>query len=674
MPRRLPLERPARRAAMRLTLALVVLGLAAAPAGASPAGNGPGGTRPGAPAAAPATEGRMVVTTTASAAELAAVPGIEVRDRRAATGLGTVLVQATPAAAVGLAARPDVEAVEADVPIAVDSDPLHASNWAVPRIGLADAWRRGDGSGIVVAILDTGVQPHVELTGRLLVGTDVLTGLVDGRGDANGHGTKSALTVAAARGDAYGAIGVCPECRILPVKVLGDDGGGSLWTITQGIDAALTLGADIINVSASGVTSSSPRFLQDAVARATHAGVPIVASAGNAGDTVPAYPAADDGVIGVAASTVDDTRYGWSTYGSWVDVAAPGCYRVSDPWTPSNGGWYCGTSAAAPVVSATLALARAAGAPKDVAALRQAVSTTSQPLSWLAGGRLDACGVAGRGQRPQAVVSSPAPDTSVATGTVIDLTASDDCGLTSVQVSLVGGPVTTLDLGGVRRTSRSVTLDTTGVAAGPATLRVTAVDVHGRSQRVDVPVEKGLGTLGGGIPVVGDWNGDGHETPGRFSRGRWQLSNDLSGKVHIDVSYGRAGDVPIVGDWNGDGRDTLGIVRGRNWRLSDGFGVAPFLRFNYGDTGRGDVPLVGDWNGNGRDTIGIVRDRSWRLRNTLSGGRGHLIFKFGSVTSGDVPVVGDWTADDQSGIGIARGERWLLRNEPSGGFVQLSVS
>jgi len=220
-------------------------------------------------------------------------------------------------------------------------------------------------------------------------------------------------------------------------------------------------------------------------------------------------------------------------------------------------------------------------------------------------------------------------------------------------------------------------------------------------------------------PVVGDWNGDGLSTPGDFRDGRWELSNGLSSKVDIAVTYGRKGDIPIVGDWNGDGKDTLGVVRDGTWHLKnsisggasdtsfkygrvtrgdipivgnwnglpgDGVGIIRdgdwHLRlrpsggpgeivFRYGRISRGDVPLVGDWNSDGRETIGIVRGGDWHLRNTLSGGAGQIVFQYGRVLRGDRPVIGDWNRDDRSGIGVVRGSEWHLRNTLSGGPAEL---
>jgi hypothetical protein len=176
----------------------------------------------------------------------------------------------------------------------------------------------------------------------------------------------------------------------------------------------------------------------------------------------------------------------------------------------------------------------------------------------------------------------------------------------------------------------------------------------------------------GGIPVSGDWNGDGRSTPGVFLNGRWYLSNGLNGGADIVFDYGMRGDLPIVGDWNANGRDTIGVVRDRGWHLRNQLsGGAADLSFTYGRVTRGDIPITGDWNGNGRSGIGIIRDGEWHLRNSLSGGHSQISFVYGRITRGDVPLVGDWNANGRDTIGIVRDGEWHLRNALSGGQGQL---
>ncbi len=172
------------------------------------------------------------------------------------------------------------------------------------------------------------------------------------------------------------------------------------------------------------------------------------------------------------------------------------------------------------------------------------------------------------------------------------------------------------------------------------------------------------------VPVSGDWNGDGRDTPGWFVEGVWRLrnSNSAGGADHV-VEYGQAGDVPVVGDFNGDGRSSLGVIRDGDWMLRfDRAGGAPQREFRFGRVTDGDRPLVGDWNGDGRDTIGIVRDGTWHLRDDLAGGVSDRSFVYGRVTQGDVPLIGDWNGDGRDTIGIVREGTWHLRHSLTGGY------
>jgi uncharacterized protein YkwD len=178
-------------------------------------------------------------------------------------------------------------------------------------------------------------------------------------------------------------------------------------------------------------------------------------------------------------------------------------------------------------------------------------------------------------------------------------------------------------------------------------------------------------STGGGVPVAGDWDGDGTVTPGVFRDGRWELSNRLSTQPDLLVTFGRAGDLPVVGDWNGDGKDGIGIVRADRWILSDSASAPRESRsFSYGRVTSGDVPVVGDWNGSGTDGVGILRDGEWHLRNSLSSGPGQLSFVYGRLTRGDVAIVGDWNGNGRDGVGVVRGGEWHLRNRLSAGYAE----
>jgi hypothetical protein len=162
------------------------------------------------------------------------------------------------------------------------------------------------------------------------------------------------------------------------------------------------------------------------------------------------------------------------------------------------------------------------------------------------------------------------------------------------------------------------------------------------------------------VPLTGDWDGDGRDTPGWFKDGLVFLRNRNSGgSSHHVFFFGRAGDVPVVGDWDGDGKDTIGVRRGRTWRLRNrNSGGRAHVVFDFG-TARG-VPVAGDWDGDGADTIGVRREKEWRLRNRNSSGRAHVTFSFGGAAA--TPVSGDWDGDGDDTIGVWQGGGWRLRN------------
>jgi hypothetical protein len=172
-----------------------------------------------------------------------------------------------------------------------------------------------------------------------------------------------------------------------------------------------------------------------------------------------------------------------------------------------------------------------------------------------------------------------------------------------------------------------------------------------------------------GIPIVGDWEGDGKVSPGIFVNGRWHLQRSDGGS-NIVFSYGRQGDIPVVGDWNGDGIDTPGVVRNGVWHLrNSNSGGSAHMSFTYGRPG--DVPMVGDWDGNGRDTPGVFRrsTKTVYLRNSNSAGAAHHFFTIGRPT--DIPLVGDFNGNGRDTVSIYRPSlaRFYIFNKlgPNGG-------
>ncbi len=168
-----------------------------------------------------------------------------------------------------------------------------------------------------------------------------------------------------------------------------------------------------------------------------------------------------------------------------------------------------------------------------------------------------------------------------------------------------------------------------------------------------------------GIPVMGDWNGDGRDTPGWYKRGWWYLTNRQDGKrAQVIVGYGAAKDFPIVGDWDGDGDDTIGVRRGDRWLLRNrNTAGKPDKDFRFGRSAA--RAIAGDWDGDGDDTPGVRLGKWFALRNSNSGGNANISFPLGRRT--DRAITGDWNRIGRDSVGVRRGNRWLLRQPLSSG-------
>jgi subtilisin family serine protease len=311
--------------------------------------------------------------------------------------LGVRVIE-VPAAAVAharaqWATDPQVAGVEGDGTVQATwtpSEPLWVYQWEQRQVRTPLAWDMTRGrKTTIVAVVDTGVQlSHPDLEPHLVRGRDFVNKDRKPKDD-NGHGTAVAGVIGALASNKTGVAGACNRCAIMPVKVLNWAGSGYWSVAAKGIVWAADHGADVINLSFGGPTGSST--LGNAVAYARSKGAVVVAAAGNNGTSGYFYPAAYPGVISVAASTDYDFRYSWSNYSAgWVTLAAPGCTWTSK-WKDTYGS-FCGTSAAAPVVSGIAALVKSAkpslSAGRVEGKLRRSGART--PYAFTLEGRIDA--------------------------------------------------------------------------------------------------------------------------------------------------------------------------------------------------------------------------------------------------------------------------------------------
>jgi len=309
--------------------------------------------------AAPADLGGVDATATAAGlVRLGAIPRLGIAQYRPASGMSARTAAAVLRGVSGVTSATPVAWYHALADPAVPNDPYFVDEWGLPAIGLPQAWSVSRGQGVIVAVLDTGVDvTHEDLAGQTVPGWD----FIDGDGlpaDTNGHGTAVAGIIAAATGNGIGMASVAPGARIMPVRVLDGAGNGVDPVIAQGITWAVDHGARVINLSLGGEgwTDVLQVAIDDAIAR----GAVVVAAAGNSGAGSPVeYPAAYGPVLAVGALDVTGSRASFSNTGDALDIMAPGESILST--RPGTYGRGTGTSFAVPFASAAVALVIAAG-------------------------------------------------------------------------------------------------------------------------------------------------------------------------------------------------------------------------------------------------------------------------------------------------------------------------
>jgi len=339
-------------------------------------------------------------------------------------------------AADAFSASPDVEWAEPDY-IAhaafIPNDPKYPDQWGPSKIEAEQAWDVTQGSpSVAIAIIDTGIDfNHPDLASKLWINPgEIANNGIDDDGNGKvddingwdwvendknpmddiGHGTHVAGVTAAATNNSIGVAGVCPNCRVMALKVLDAGGSGTYSNIAAGIIYAADKGAKVINLSLGGYADSS--LLRDAVAYASQYAV-VVAASGNDNKQDRFYPAAyDDYVLAVAATDNNDQKTAFSNYGEWVDISAPGVSIWSTLYNDTYGSW-SGSSMAVPFVSGVAGLIRSKNPSWSAGAARGQLLHTTDGIDTINPGYEGKLGV-GRVNANQAVTASAQPELSVA--------------------------------------------------------------------------------------------------------------------------------------------------------------------------------------------------------------------------------------------------------------------
>ncbi len=472
-------------------------------------------------------------------------------------------------------------------------------------IDAPEAWTVSTGAGVVVGVIDTGVDTtHPDLKNNIWVNPGEIAGNGvddDGNGyvddihgwdfynndndpfDDNGHGTHVAGTIAAEAGNGIGVAGVAPQAEIMALKFMNASGSGTVSKAVAAIDYATQMGARITSNSWS-IDSVFSHALYNAIAAAGAAGSLFIAAAGNDGrntDQVGSYPAAYDldNIISVAATDHNDNLAGFSNYGvSTVDLGAPGSGILST--VPGGSyGHKSGTSMATPHVSGAAALVLSANPGLTAAEVKDILLADVDPVEALAGktasgGRLNAASAVnapelddgqlfavGDGETLAGVdfgVTGPSnatPGDDELTGTdgidVIDALAGND------TVKAGGGPDVVFGGDGDDWIDGGAGGDSLDGGSGTDVLAFESA-----AAAVTVSLETGVAQVGADDE---DWISGFENLIGSA------YDDELSGDGKANQMAGQNGDDRLEGGggdddlWGGDGRDTVFGDSGNDW-------------------------------------------------------------------------------------------------------------
>lgn len=410
-----------------------------------------------------------------------------------------------------LSKNPHIEFAELDMVAELDqavvNDPNYATEWHLPKIQAPEAWDIAKGQGITIAILDTGVDGnHPDLANQMVPGYNAVTGSLT-TADIYGHGTKVAGSAAAITNNAVGVASVAGDSKIMPVKVNYDDAGGSAYTsdIARGLDWASANGADVANISYAMTASATVATAGQAM---RNKGGIVFVSAGNDGKEWGFTETTS--LVSVSATDSNDAKASWSSYGNWVDIAAPG---VSILTTTKGGGYgsVSGTSFSSPIAAGVAALVISANPNLTPDQIETVIENSADKVAgvnfhpYFGYGRVNASAAVQLAlntkvsdtEAPVVNIFSPRTGSTVSGLVPVDVSASDNESVSQVSLYANG------DLIGTDTISPyQFSWDSAGTADGSLVLTATAVDGAGNqasSANVSVTV-KNQATVTDNVP------------------------------------------------------------------------------------------------------------------------------------------------------------------------------
>ncbi|MFD9224237.1 S8 family serine peptidase [Streptomyces sp. NPDC060064] len=430
-------------------------------------------------------------------------------------------------------ADPSVASVEPDIrayAMAVTpNDTEYTKQWdlfeATGGMNVPGAWDKTTGSGVTVAVIDTGYAAHTDVAANVVSGYDFISTAADAR-DGNGrdsdakdegdwsatdgecgtgskasnsswHGTHVAGTIAATAGNSKGVAGIAYNAKIQPVRVLGKCGGSSAdiadaitWAsggTVPGVPANPNP-AKVINMSLGGASATCPSVYQNAINGAVSRGTTVVVAAGNSNANASGFtPANCSGIINVTSTSREGNRSFYSNFGSIVDVSAPGgeTRRATDTpgtvTTPENGILstlnsgattqstenykpYQGTSMAAPHIAGLAALLKSAKSTLTPAEIEAAIKSNARPLPGTCTG---GCGTG---------IADAAKTVNAVTGTTGGTTFSNTADVTIADNSTASSSIAVTGLTGNAPAALKVNVDIKHTWRGDLVIDLIAPD------------------------------------------------------------------------------------------------------------------------------------------------------------------------------------------------------